>query len=161
MNRIAAAVGLFLVLACTTAAWAGGYPPVCMAVDRVVLEPSREAPTRIQIWGKFYFLKEPTAYGSPVSGYLYYTVEKGKEDECRKDWAKLRELVAAKRLIAFGSCGQPKHGEVRLRKPTDKPDSPTVFPLTEAGFTDGAGYARDLPKVEEPVKGVVGKTPRK
>jgi hypothetical protein len=62
-----------IVLALTAEASGGGPPPVCMAVDKVVVEPNDAAPTRIRIWGTFIFLDDSrTTYGAPVRGYLYY-----------------------------------------------------------------------------------------
>src|SRR5438132_11431713 len=122
MTRIPCFAGLVIVLALTAKASGGGPPPVCMAVDKIVLEPNDVAPTRIQIWGTFIFLEDSrTMYGDPVRGHLYYTAIPGKEKECRKQWADLRELAAADQIVAYGLCGTPKI-DGHLRKALEKPE---------------------------------------
>jgi hypothetical protein len=105
-----------------------------MAVDKIVVEPKDAAPERIQIWGTFIQM-EPSKgnYGPPVRGYLYYTVAPGKEEACRKEWAKLQKLVAKDQIVAWGMCGVPKV-EGHVRKAAEKRGAPLVFPLCEEGF---------------------------
>lgn len=135
MTRLTCFAGLLVLFALTIEVRAGGPPPLCMAVDNIVLEPNDQAPTRIQIWGTFMQLQLPGGhYGPPVRGYLYYTAAPGKEKECRKEWAALKKLVAEDRIVAFGMCGTPKV-EGHLRKPSQKPEAPIVFPLCDPGFT--------------------------
>jgi hypothetical protein len=148
MSRIKWGAGLILVLALAVDARAGGPPPVCMVIDKLVFEPNEQAPTRVQIWGTFSFLKEKTDYGKPVQGYLYYALADGKEKQCRKEWAQLKKLVADKHIVAFGLCGSPKV-DGHLRKPTEKLHSPVVFPLSEQGFTDGDRWAHDYPSLKK------------
>jgi hypothetical protein len=140
MTRIACFAGVMIVLTLTAEGRAGGPPPVCMAVDKIVLEPNDEAPTRIQIWGTFILLDgSRTMYGAPQRGYLYYAAVPGKEEECRKEWANLRKLAAEDRIVAYGICGTPKV-DGHLRKPAQKPQAPVVFPLCENGFTPAEQY---------------------
>src|SRR5689334_3769960 len=141
MIRITCFAGLAIMLAWTAEASAGGPPPVCMALDKIVLEPNDVAPTRIQIWGTFIFLEDSrTTYGNPVRGYFYYTAVPGKEEECRRQWASLRNLTQnGDDIVAFGLCGTPRvHGD--LRDPLAKPENPVVFPLCEIGFTPAEQY---------------------
>src|SRR5438552_16589445 len=98
MSRIKWAAALILAFAFVVDARAGGPPPVCMVIDKLVFEPNEEAPARMQIWGTFSFLKEKTNYGKPVQGYLYYTLANGKEEQCRKEWGRLKKLVADKHI---------------------------------------------------------------
>jgi hypothetical protein len=98
MSQTKLAAGLILGFVFAVEVQAGGPPPVCMVVDKLVFEPNQEAPKRVQIWGTFSFLKERTTYGEPVRGYLYYTLASGKEEQCRKEWAHLEKLVADKHL---------------------------------------------------------------
>jgi hypothetical protein len=135
MTRLASFAVVALMLGLVAEVQAGGYPPVCMAVERIVWEPDEAAPTRIQIWGSFAFLKEGTRYGPPVRGYLYYSLLKGHEDECRKQWKDLSQLVAKNHLVTFGMCNQPRvDGD--LQQPGEKRVVPTAFPLMklEANF---------------------------
>src|SRR5437763_131477 len=141
MTRIACFAGLVIALALTARASAGGPPPVCMAVDKIVLEPNDVAPLRIQIWGTFIFLADSrTTYGNPVRGYFYYTAVPGKEEECRRHWGKLRTMVQNDEIVAFGMCGTPQVQD-HLRNPLAKPEDPLVFPLCEIGFTPAEQYA--------------------
>jgi hypothetical protein len=141
MIRITCFAGTVIVLALTAKASGGGPPPVCMAVDKIVLGPSDVAPTRIQIWGTFIFLEDSRSmYGAPVRGYLYYTAVPGKEEECRKQWADLRELAAEDQIVAYGLCGTPKI-DGQLRKALEEPENPIVFPLCQVGFTPAERYA--------------------
>src|SRR6516162_4868387 len=74
-------------------------------IDKVVLEPNAEAPTRIQVWGAFTFAKEAggNSYAAPVRGYLYYRVVEGKEDVCRKEWADMKKVDGSGEVIGMGS----------------------------------------------------------
>jgi hypothetical protein len=150
------AAGLIAALAIVVEARAGGPPPVCMVVDKLIFEPNQEAPTRVQIWGTFSFLKKNTTYGEPVQGYLYYALAKGKEEQCRQEWARLEKLVADKHVVAFGLCGSPKV-DGHLRQSAEKLRSPDVFPVTENGFTNGDGWARDYPSLKNLEKKLVAR----
>jgi hypothetical protein len=127
-----------------------------MAIDKLVFEPNEQEPARVQIWGTFSFLKEATAYRAPVQGYLYYTLASGKEQQCRKQWTTLKELVADQHVLAFGICGSPRV-DGHFRKSIEKPQAPVVFPLSEQGFSNGDSWARDYPSLKELEKLVVAK----
>ena len=150
---------MILAITLVADARAGGPPPVCMVIDKLVFEPNEDSPARVQIWGTFSFLKERTNYGKPVQGYLYYSVAKGKEEQCRKEWARLKKLVADKHVVAFGICGSPKV-DGHFRKSTEKLDSPVAFPLSEQGFTDGDSWARDYPSLKKLEKPMAAKSAR-
>jgi hypothetical protein len=160
MKKTAFVTGLVIAMAFTTEVKAGGPPPVCMVVDKIVLEPDEKAPTRIQVWGTFIFCKANATYDRPVSGYLYYTAEKGKEDACRKEWAKLQKLVADKHIVAWGSCGRPKV-DGHLREATENPKSPLLFPLGENEiFINGDVYERDFPAAKKLLGKAALRTPK-
>jgi|SRR5579884_1765885 len=74
-------------------------------IDKVVLEPNEQAPTRIQVWGAFTFAEETNGetYAEPVRGYLYYRVVQGKEEVCRKEWADMKKLAGTGAVIGMGS----------------------------------------------------------
>lgn len=149
MKSAACLIGLLVVCVMTADVRAGGPPPVCMAVDKLVFEPNENTPVRIQIWGSFALLNDSKdTYGKPVRGYLYYSVAPGKEDESRKEWAKLKKLVADRRLVSYGICGEPKI-DSHLRKPTDKAEAATAFPLVERGFADAYKLRTTYPSLEE------------
>lgn len=74
-------------------------------IDKVVLEPNEQAPTRIQVWGAFTFAKESDGdtYAEPVRGYLYFHTVKDKEDVCRKEWADMKKIAGTSAVIGMGS----------------------------------------------------------
>src|SRR5688572_10102612 len=88
------------------AAWAGGPPPVYVVVDNVTLEPSG-FPERIRIEGCFVRLEkgERSSYGKPVEGYVYLSIQPGKEAECRAEWARWQKAAGTGKAVAVGSCG--------------------------------------------------------
>src|SRR5262245_33686984 len=89
-------------------AWAGGPPPMYVVVDKVVLEPSADAPERIRIEGCFVRLEDNREYryGKPVEGFVYLSLEKGKEKETRAEWEKWQKAAGTGKAVAVGSCGE-------------------------------------------------------
>src|SRR5262245_26740490 len=129
-----------LALAFGSRAWAGGPPPVYVVVDKVVLEPNADAPERIRIEGCFVRqteellreLKEKglpweKTYGKPVEGYVYMSIEPGKEKECRAEWAKWRKAAGTGKVVSVGACvigGSIREVKIRkLDEKTTKPDA--------------------------------------
>jgi len=102
-------------------------------IDKVLFEPSDSAPERIQIWGAFALAgkENGSVYRPAERGYLYFSLKPGKEEVCRKEWADLKSIAGTDQIIGFGSRYQP----VRLRKASDKPSDPDVYPV-------GFGLAR-------------------
>src|SRR4051812_8087938 len=103
-----------LALSFGSKAWAGGPPPVYVVVDKVVLEPSTGSPERIRIEGCFVrqteeLLREmkekglpwERTYGQPVEGYVYMSIEPGKEKECRAEWAKWQKAAGTGKVVAI------------------------------------------------------------
>ena len=95
-----------LALAVGSRAWAGGPPPVYVVVDKVVLEPSATAPERIRIEGSFVRLANIPRYeyGKPVHGFIYLSIEPGKEKECRAEWDKWQKAVGTGKAVSVGAC---------------------------------------------------------
>jgi hypothetical protein len=132
MKKIACVVGVFAVLAWGAPAEASEPIGIYGVIDKVVLEPNADAPTRIQIWGTFSLAKQPPGQGvtfvGPTHGYLYYSLDQGDADVCRKEWADLKKVAGTSQIIGFGSrTSLDANGH--LRKPTEKPDSPDKYPL--------------------------------
>jgi hypothetical protein len=139
-----------------TTARAGGPPPLYVVVDKVVLEPSVDAPERIRIEGSFVRVQTPERYeyGKPVSGYIYLSLEAGKEKECRAEWAKWQKAAGTGKVVNVGSCGQagtflatPIH---KLSEPVNKPDA--AYSTGQLGvfgnvYAEG-GLARQAPVQE-------------
>src|SRR5205823_12915991 len=93
------------VVAFVATARAGGPPPVYVVVDKVVLEPSADAPERIKIEGCF---MRPTnadryEYGKPVEGFVYLSLDRSKEKETRAEWAKWQKAAGTGKAVAVGS----------------------------------------------------------
>lgn len=115
-------------------------------VDKVVFEPNPEAPERVQIWGAFALAgKEGGSFYHPVQrGYLYFSLKAGKEDVCRKEWKDLNSIAGTDQIVGFGR----RYETTRLRKSTEKPADPDVYPV-------GFGLARindrvnDYPPIRE------------
>jgi hypothetical protein len=106
MARTLMAAVALTVFAAT--AQAGGPPPVYVVVEKVVLEPSASAPERIRIEGSFVRLEGGTEYkyGKPVEGFVYLSIEAGKEAACRAEWAQWQQAAGTGKAVAVGSCGQ-------------------------------------------------------
>src|SRR6516162_10089380 len=98
-----------LFLAAAGTASASDPTGIYARIDKVVLEPSAEAPERIQVWGTFALAegRGGDSYSKPVRGYLYYSLVKGKEDMCRKEWADLNKVAGKDQCVAFGSRYRP------------------------------------------------------
>jgi hypothetical protein len=76
-------------------------------VEKVVFEPSEQAPERLQVWGAFAYTDGVGDTGmatSPVRrGYLYFTVPAAQIDLVKKEWADLKAVAGTGQAIAFGS----------------------------------------------------------
>lgn len=113
-------------------------------VDKVVLEPNESAPERIQIWGAFALAtRQGGAYEPVQRGYLYYSLKPGKEEACRKEWSDLKAIAGTGQIVGIGRRYEP----TRLRKATDKPADPDVYP---AGF--GLAKISDRPNDYPPIR---------
>ena len=128
--RIAAV--LSLVMAAGTIS-ASGPISVYAIVDKVIFEPNETAPQRIQIWGAFSVAAQQysTNYSAAQKGYLYYKVDRsnpGFEQSTRATWADLKKAAGTGEAIGFGG-GYTTGAVGRVRKATEKPDSPDAFPV--------------------------------
>ncbi len=101
---------------------------VYAVVEKVVLEPSENAPQRIQIWGAFALAdgKSGDGYDPAQRGYLFYTLRPGKEEICKKEWADLKAVAGTGQGIGFGMRYEPKG---RIRKVSEKADAPDTYPI--------------------------------
>ena len=125
MKRVALGLGLALLLA--TGARASDPTGIYARIDKVVLEPNDAKPERIQVWGRFALAKEKHGddYEAPVKGYLYYSLTKGKEDQCRKEWSDLKKVAGMDQCVAFGSRYAKNLGTVR--KAEQSPKDPDAY----------------------------------
>jgi hypothetical protein len=97
-------------------------------IDKVIFEPNATAPERIQIWGAFAFAREGDRnYYEPArTGYLYYALQPGKEEVCRKEWADFKAIAGTDQVIGFGSRSVATG---RLREGKAKPSDPDAYPV--------------------------------
>jgi hypothetical protein len=87
-------------------------------VDKVVFEPSSGPAERARIWGAFCLAtRRSDEYAPPQRGYLYVTTPRGKEADCRKEWADLKRVAGTDQVIALGSRYESKVTVHRPRPP--------------------------------------------
>ena len=157
-----------LALAFGSRAWAGGPPPVYVVVDKVVLEPNADAPERIRIEGCFVRQTEErewkdkglpweSTYSKPVEGYVYMSIEPGKEKECRAEWAKWQKAAGTGMVVAVGACvvgGSLQTVKLhKLDEKTTRPDAVYTTNYLEAGGQSYVEYDGDTFGLRfEPVK---------
>jgi hypothetical protein len=122
--------------------WTGIYA----RVDKVVFEPNAAAPERIQIWGAFAVANKDNrdTYEPAAKGYLYYSLKPGSEDTCKKEWADIKAVAGSGQIIGFSGRRQT----TRLRKATDKPGDPDVYPL-DHGITKVSDNRGDYGPIRE------------
>ena len=97
-------------------------------VEKTVLEPSDDAPLRIEIWGVFAQAVQtnPNDYADPLRGYLYYTCPDRRDSRCRNEWADIKSVAGKGQVIGFGARFK---GTGRIRKADEKPASPDPYPI--------------------------------
>jgi hypothetical protein len=147
-------VAVVAVVGSVAAANAGGPPPVYVVVDKVVLEPSADAPERVRIEGYFVRLEggRDYKYAKPVEGYVYLGIEAGKEKECRAEWAKWQKAAGTGKAVAVGSCNDAgAFLTVKIRKPDEKADKPDAVYTTDLLGRFGGLYADGDLARESPV----------
>jgi len=108
--------------------WASGPAGCYVIVDKIILEPNDSTPKRIQVWGMFSVAdgKTGNAYLAPQAGYMYFQLQGGLEQQTLAEWSDLKKVAGTESVIAFA---QRYEWNGRLRKPTDKVDSPDMYPV--------------------------------
>ena len=102
---------------------ASGQAGVYGVVERVVFEPGRESPERVQVWGAFALIEvvrgtraDPGwtrvsnhaftnyVYRQPQRGYLYFTLPEAKDAivMARREWSDLASVAGTRQAVAFG-----------------------------------------------------------
>jgi hypothetical protein len=101
---------------------------VYAVVQKVVLEPSDSQPQRIQVWGAFALSEAGNNddYAAPQVGYVYYTCPQGQEQTCRNEWADIKSVAGKDAGVGFGGR---RAGNGRVRKATEAPGAPDVYPI--------------------------------
>ena len=118
-------VAMVMIAAAGARAGASDRTAVYARVDRVVLEPTGDAPDTIQIWGVFSTAlpNNPNDYRPAGRGYLYYRLPSNR-DVARREWADLKQLAGSGQLVAFGSRWE---GTPKLRAADEPPANPDVY----------------------------------
>src|SRR5262245_31964396 len=111
-------------------------------IDRVVLEPSSESPTAIQVWGVFSVAQRnnPNDYQPAARGYLYYSLG-NKPDLARREWADLKTIAGTGQVVAFGLRWD---GVPQLRQANEPPARPDPYTVN-AGLTKIHGRTEYAP----------------
>jgi hypothetical protein len=136
-------IGATVTLASTAALRASDPMGLYAVVQKVVLEPSEAEPLRIQIWGAFAISdgKRGDGYGSPQTGYLYYSCPQGAERTCRNEWADLKSVAGTGTGVGFGG----RYLEAgRVRKATEKPEKPDIYPIKMGVTRMGSLHAQPV-----------------
>lgn len=131
MKRKAAVLVAMAVLGAGVVAEASDPVGIYARIDKVVLEPADQKLEHIQVWGAFALAKvlkggRGDEYEPPVRGYMYFSIQPGKEDVCRKEWADLQRVAGTGQCLGFGSRYQPKG---RIRMATEEAKKPDAYPL--------------------------------
>jgi hypothetical protein len=128
MKTFACVAGLTVVMVLAAEAQASGPIGVYAIIGKVEVEPQKDKPDRIQLWGTFVLAVKDNKYSKPTQGYLYYQAEKGTEDICKKEWADMKKLAGTNQIVGFAnSYDADSLGKVR--KENEKAESPDAFPL--------------------------------
>ena len=127
MSRRHLAVAAVL-LALAPAVRASDPVGIYAVVDKVMVSPSSGPAESIQIWGVFALAQNSGGndYAPPRRGYMSFTLVKGKEDVCRKEWADLKKLAGTQQCVAFGTHYGRKG---TVRQGGDPTKAPDVYPL--------------------------------
>jgi len=125
-GRVAAGVGIVAV-ALTAGVRASDRTAVYAKVDRVVMAPSADAPTTIQVFGVFSIAvpNNPNDYRPPARGYLYFSLP-ANADTARKEWNDLKSVAGTGQIVSFGVRYE---GVPRLREASETPASPDAYKL--------------------------------
>ena len=129
-----AVVGLAGLL---TVAWsASGQAGIIGVIERVVFEPSAEAPERVQVWGAFTIAEYVPSQGftrflGPGSrGYLYFTLpaDRTRVENARREWADLKSVAGTKQAVAFVYWDRFRDNQlVSVRDAATKPAVPDIY----------------------------------
>jgi hypothetical protein len=98
------------MVAAAAALHASGRIGIYGIVEKVIFEPSEQAPERVQIWGAFAYAD--ITFGGHASaarrGYLYFSLPDGGGAErpaAVREWSDLKALAGTGQAVAFGEWG--------------------------------------------------------
>jgi hypothetical protein len=122
-------VGLtvFAILVAAATITASDRTAVYARIDKVVLEPTAEAPQRVQVWGVFAMAKpnDMNDYLPPARGYLYFALAANPQ-AAQKEWADLQSVAGTNQIVGFGSRWELK---ARVRTADEKPDQADPYAM--------------------------------
>ena len=106
--KVILVVGVLLFAAADLVA--SGPVGIYAIIEKVIFEPSEQAPERIQIWGAFAVvdggLTRPGATSKPLRGYLYFKLPDGSAQAAAKtEWTDLKTVAGTGQAIGFGNWG--------------------------------------------------------
>jgi hypothetical protein len=141
ITSITSCVGFGLFVVWAAAISASDRTAVYARVDKVVMEPTADAPERVQVWGVFSMAKpdDVSLYLPPARGYLYFAL-KGHSQAAAKEWADLQAAASTGQIVSFGSRWELK---ARVRNADEKPVGPDPY-VVSIGLTKvrgNTGYA--------------------
>jgi len=91
---------------------ASGPVGIYAIIEKVIFEPSEQAPERIQIWGAFAVvdggLTRPGATSKPLRGYLYFKLPDGSAQEqaaANTEGTDFKTVAGTGQAIGFGNWG--------------------------------------------------------
>ncbi len=143
-----------LVGACVISLSASGGIGVYGIIEKVVYEPTEQAPQRLQVWGAFAYVDGGAASPGTVSparrGFLYFALPTDNTaDTVRTEWKDLKNVAGTGQTVAFGSWqyiglfdgidpkeparifevypGRGVQTDLRVRPAAEKPATPTVY----------------------------------
>ena len=137
-----AGITFLAVWAAAAAISASDRTAVYARIDKVVLEPTADAPQRAQVWGVFAMAKpnDPNDYLPPARGYLYLALAANPQ-AAQKEWADLQSVAGTTEIVSFGSRWDFKP---RVRNADEKPVNPDPY-LVSIGLTKVRGNTAYAP----------------
>jgi len=126
-TRFVFSTAVAAVVAATMVIQASDRVAVYTRVDRVVLEPTADAPETIQVWGLFSVgvPNNPNDYQQAARGYLYFALPANR-DAARREWTDLKSVAGTGQIVAFGSRWE---GLPRVRPAAEPPSKPDPYSL--------------------------------
>ena len=132
-------------------AYASDFTGVYARIDKVVFEPSADAPERVQIWGVFSVSAPAVSagYQPAARGYLYFKLDHNPASNQRwrdpartlVEWKDLKALAGSGQIVAFGTRASGANPPPRVRKADEKPADPDFYTMNSdmvrvSGATD-------------------------
>jgi hypothetical protein len=122
---------------------ASGQAALYGIVERVVFEPGRDRPERVQVWGAFALMEHVPdgftgyVYQEPARGYLYFRLPEASAEKANavNEWLDLASVAGTGEAIAFGYWDR-RRGDTRMtvRTESDPPASPDPY-YTDIGVS--------------------------